>query len=38
MSFVVLDTDVASGSLRGRLDDPLRAGLTGLRVININER
>lgn len=29
MSFVVLDTDVASGSLRGRLDDPLRARLTG---------
>lgn len=28
MSFVVLDTDVASASLRGRLDDPLRAGLT----------
>ncbi len=29
MSFVVLDTDVASASLRGRLDDPLRARLTG---------
>ena len=29
MSFVVLDTDVASVSLRGRLDDPLRARLTG---------
>ena len=29
MSFVVLDTDVASGSLRGRLPDQLRARLTG---------
>ncbi len=29
MSFVVLDTDVASVSLRRRLDDPLRARLTG---------
>ncbi len=29
MSFVVLDTDVASVSLRGRLDDPLLARLTG---------
>ena len=29
MSFVVLDTDVSSGSLRGRLADPLRARLTG---------
>jgi toxin FitB len=29
VSFVVLDTDVAPGSLRGRLDDPLRARLTG---------
>jgi predicted nucleic acid-binding protein len=29
MSFVVLDTDVASASLRGRLADPLRARLTG---------
>ena len=29
MSFVVLDTDVASASLRGRLTDPLRARLTG---------
>lgn len=28
MSFIVLDTDVASVSLRGRLD-PLRARLTG---------
>lgn len=29
MSFVVLDTDVASAILRGRLVDPLRARLTG---------
>lgn len=29
MSFVVIDTDVASASLRGRLSDPLRAYLTG---------
>ncbi len=29
MSFVVLDTDVASAVLRGRLADPLRAWLTG---------
>lgn len=29
MSFVILDTDVASASLRGRLADPLRARLTG---------
>jgi toxin FitB len=29
MSLVVLDTDVASASLRGRLVDPLRARLTG---------
>lgn len=29
MSFTVLDTDVASASLRGRLTDPLRARLTG---------
>lgn len=29
MSFVVLDTDVASGSLRGRLEDPLRSRLAG---------
>ncbi len=29
MSFVVLDTDVASASFRGRLADPLRARLTG---------
>ena len=29
MSFVVLDTDVASASLRGRLADPLRIRLTG---------
>jgi len=29
VSFVVLDTDVASGSLRGRLPDQLRARLTG---------
>ena len=29
MSLVVLDTDVASASLRGRLADPLRARLTG---------
>ena len=29
MSFVVLDTDVSSASLRGRLADPLRARLTG---------
>lgn len=29
MSSVVLDTDVASASLRGRLADPLRARLTG---------
>ena len=29
VSFVVLDTDVAPVSLRGRLDDPLRARLTG---------
>jgi toxin FitB len=29
VSFVVLDTDVASASLRGRLDGPLRARLTG---------
>jgi predicted nucleic acid-binding protein len=29
MSFVVLDTDVASASLRGRLPDRLRARLTG---------
>lgn len=29
MSFVVLDTDVASASLRGRLPDQLRARLTG---------
>lgn len=29
MSFVVLDTDVASASLRGRLDGPLRARLAG---------
>ena len=28
MSFVVLDTDVSSASLRGRLADPLRARLT----------
>ena len=27
-SFVVLDTDVASASFRGRLSDPLRARLT----------
>lgn len=29
MSFVVLDTDVASASFRGRLTDPLRTRLTG---------
>ena len=29
VSFVVLDTDVASASFRGRLADPLRARLTG---------
>jgi predicted nucleic acid-binding protein len=29
VSFVVLDTDVASGSLRGHLADQLRARLTG---------
>jgi predicted nucleic acid-binding protein len=29
VSFVVLDTDVASASLRGRLPDRLRARLTG---------
>jgi hypothetical protein len=29
VSFVVLDTDVASASFRGRLADPLRACLTG---------
>ena len=29
MSFVVLDTDVSSASLRGRLADPLRARLAG---------
>ncbi|MCZ7375497.1 type II toxin-antitoxin system VapC family toxin [Micromonospora sp. WMMC250] len=29
MSLVVLDTDVASAILRGRLSDPLRARLTG---------
>jgi toxin FitB len=29
MSLVVLDTDVASASLRGRLADPLRTRLTG---------
>ena len=29
MSFVVLDTDVSSASLRGRLADPLRAQLAG---------
>ena len=29
MSFVVLDTDVASASFRGRLADPLGARLTG---------
>ena len=29
MSFVVLDTDVSSGSLRGHLTDPMRARLTG---------
>jgi toxin FitB len=29
VSFVVLDTDVSSASLRGRLADPLRARLTG---------
>ena len=29
MSFVVLDTDVASASFRRRLADPLRARLTG---------
>jgi toxin FitB len=28
VSFVVLDTDVSSASLRGRLADPLRARLT----------
>jgi hypothetical protein len=29
VSFVVLDTDVSSASLRGRLADPLQARLTG---------
>lgn len=29
MNAVVLDTDVASASLRGRLTDPLRTRLTG---------
>jgi toxin FitB len=29
VSFVVLDTDVASASLRGRLADPLRSRLAG---------
>ena len=29
MSFIALDADVASASLRGRLADPLRARLTG---------
>jgi len=29
VSFVVLDTDVASAGLRGRLADPLRTRLTG---------
>jgi hypothetical protein len=29
VSFVVLDTDVASASLRGRLPDQLRARLAG---------
>jgi toxin FitB len=29
VSFIALDTDVASASLRGRLADPLRARLTG---------
>ncbi len=29
MSFVVLDTDMASTPFRGRLADPLRARLTG---------
>lgn len=29
MSFVVLDTDVASAILRGRLPDPLHTRLTG---------
>ena len=29
MSFVALDTDVASASFRGRLADPLWARLTG---------
>jgi toxin FitB len=29
VSFVVLDTDVSSASLRGCLADPLRARLTG---------
>jgi toxin FitB len=29
VSFVVLDTDVASASLRGRLPDPLRTRLVG---------
>ena len=29
MSFIVLDTDVASTILRGRLTDPLRSRLAG---------
>lgn len=32
MSFVVLDTDIASASLRGRLPDPLRTKLVGQTV------
>ena len=41
MSFVVLDTDVSSASLRGRLADPLRARLTGqtwcISVVTVGE-
>jgi toxin FitB len=41
VSFVVLDTDVASASLRGRLPDPLRARLTGqawcISVVTVGE-
>ncbi len=35
MSFLVLDTDVASASLRGRLVDPLRTPVSRSHVVHL---
>jgi len=38
MRYVVLDTDVASRAIKGKLGDPLAARLTGVRDIRDRRR